>query len=42
MAFIDRITNILSQKMVGRVKNRWGDEIWPWDREGFKRPSNRS
>ena len=36
--FIDRITDTLSKKMVRKVKNRWGDEIWPWDREGFKRP----
>ena len=42
MASIDRIIDTLSKKMVHRVKNRWGDEIWPWDREGFRRPSNRS
>jgi hypothetical protein len=42
MAFINRITDTLSKKMVRKVKNRWGDEIWPWDREGFQRPSNRS
>jgi hypothetical protein len=34
---IDRITDTLSKKMVRKVKNRWGDEIWPWDREGFRR-----
>jgi len=38
MVFIDRITDTLSKKMVRKVKNRWGDEIWPWDREGFVRP----
>jgi hypothetical protein len=38
MVFIDRITDTMSKKMVRKVKNRWGDEIWPWDREGFKRP----
>jgi hypothetical protein len=38
MAFIDRITDILSKKMVRKAKNRWGDEIWPWDREGFRQP----
>ena len=27
--FIDRITDTLSKKMVQKVKNRWGDEIWP-------------
>ena len=42
MAFINRITDTLSKKMVRKVKNRWGDEVWPWDREGFRRPSNRS
>jgi hypothetical protein len=42
MVFVDRITNTLSKKMVRKVKIRWGDEIWPWDREGFKRPSSRS
>jgi hypothetical protein len=41
MSFIDRITDTLSKKMVRKVKNRWGDEIWPWDREGLKRPSGR-
>jgi hypothetical protein len=35
--FIDRITDALSKKMVRKVKNRWGDDIWPWDREGFQR-----
>ncbi len=32
MVFIDRITDTLSKKMVRRVKNRRGDEIWPWTR----------
>lgn len=34
--FIGRITDTLSKKIVRKVKNRWGDEIWPWDREGFR------
>jgi hypothetical protein len=38
MAFINRITDTLSKKMVHKVKNRWGDEIWPWDRKGSRRP----
>ena len=42
MALSDRITDTLSKKMVRKVKNRWGEDIWTWDREGFKRPSNRS
>jgi hypothetical protein len=37
MAFINRITDTLSKKMVRKVKNRWGDEIWPWDRERSSR-----
>jgi hypothetical protein len=40
MVFIDRITDTLSKKMVHKVKNRWGDEIWPWDRKGFRRPES--
>ncbi len=40
MVFIDRITDTLSKKMVRKVKNRWGYEIWPWDREGLKRPTS--
>jgi tetratricopeptide (TPR) repeat protein len=35
--FIDRITDSLSKKMVRKVMNRWGDDVWPWDREGFQR-----
>ena len=39
--FIDRITDTLSKKMVRKVKNRWGDDIWPWDRGSFKgRPAS--
>jgi tetratricopeptide (TPR) repeat protein len=38
MAFISRITDTPSKKMVRKVKNRWGNDIWPWDREGFQRP----
>ncbi len=41
MALSDRITDTLSKKMARKVKNRWAEEIWPWEREGFKRPSNR-
>jgi hypothetical protein len=40
MMFIDRITDTLSKKMVRKVNNRWGNEIWPWDREGFKRSTS--
>jgi hypothetical protein len=41
IALSDRITDTLSKEMVRKVKNRWGEKIWPWDREGFKRTSNR-
>lgn len=27
-AFIDRITDTLPKKVVRKVKNRWGNEIW--------------
>jgi hypothetical protein len=30
----------MAKKMVRKVKNRWGDEIWSWDREGFKGPQS--
>ena len=33
--FIDRITDTLSKKMVRKVHNRYGVEIWPWERDGF-------
>ncbi len=39
--FIDRITDTLSKKMVRKVKNRYGVEIWPWDRTGFQRTQPR-
>ena len=42
MAVIDRITDTLSRKMVRKVKNRWGDETWPWDRGGFKLPRSQA
>jgi len=29
----------LSMQMVRKVRNRWGDSIWPWDREGFLVPT---
>jgi hypothetical protein len=34
--FIDRITDSLSKKIVRNVKNRWGLEIWPWDRSSLR------
>jgi tetratricopeptide (TPR) repeat protein len=41
IAFINRITDTLSKEMVRKVKNRWGDEIWPWHRMGFNATSKR-
>lgn len=35
--FINRITDTMSKKMMRKVKNRWGNDIWPWDRVGFRR-----
>jgi len=40
--FIDRITDTLSKKMVRKIKNRWGDEIWPWDHSAFTRSATPS
>jgi tetratricopeptide (TPR) repeat protein len=41
MVFVERINDTLSKKMVRKVKNRWGDEIWPWDRDGCQwHPNN--
>lgn len=34
MTFIDRITDTLSKKMVRQIRNRYGVEIWPWNRSG--------
>lgn len=42
MAFINCITEILSEKMVLQVKNRWGDEIWPRAGNGSSARSHRS
>lgn len=39
-ALENRITDTLSKKMVVKVKNAWGEDIWPWDREGFERRRN--
>jgi hypothetical protein len=37
-ALENRINDTLSKKMVVKVKNRWDEDIWPWDREGFNGP----
>ncbi len=39
-SFLERTTGTLSKNKLRKDKNRWGDEIWPWDREGFKRPTS--
>jgi hypothetical protein len=36
IGFIDRITDTLSKKMVRKVKSRWDDEIWPWQRTSLR------
>ncbi len=30
--FVDGITDTLSKKMVRKVRNRFDQEVWPWDR----------
>ena len=35
--FVNDITDDLSQIMVKRIQNRYGVEIWPWERAGFTR-----
>lgn len=38
-SFIESIDDQLSLKIVRKIHNRWGDEIWPWDREGRRHPA---
>jgi tetratricopeptide (TPR) repeat protein len=35
MTLIDRITDTLSKKLVRKICNRYGVDIWPWERGGF-------
>lgn len=35
---LSSIDDRLSLKLVCKVQNRWGDEIWPWDRLGHAHP----
>jgi hypothetical protein len=35
LRFSELITGTLSKKMVRRVVNRRGVEVWPWDRQGL-------
>ncbi len=35
--FVDELTDHLSIAMVKRIQNRYGVEIWPWERPGFMR-----
>jgi hypothetical protein len=37
MTFIDRITDTLSKKIVRKIRNRYGVEVWPWERGGFRK-----
>ena len=33
--FVNEVTDALSIQMVKRIQNRYGVEIWPWERDGF-------
>jgi len=33
--FANAVTDDLSRAMVKRIQNRYGVEIWPWERAGF-------
>ena len=33
--FVNELTDDLSKEMVRRIQNRYGVEIWPWERDGF-------
>ena len=35
--FVNEINDELSRTMVCRIRNRYGLEIWPWDRDGFQK-----
>jgi len=35
--FVSGITDTLSKKLVRKVRNRYNQDIWPWDRAGFDR-----
>jgi len=35
--FINELIDDLSTAMVKRIHNRYGVEIWPWERAGFTR-----
>lgn len=32
ITFINRITDTLSKKIVQKLRNRYGAEVWPWER----------
>jgi len=42
MGFLDRITDVLSQQMVRKFKNRFGEQSWPWDKNRLKHSLIRS
>lgn len=35
--FVNELTNDLSIATVKKIQNRYGVEIWPWERSGFTR-----
>jgi hypothetical protein len=34
--WVEQISDDQSKRLVRKVKNRYGVEIWPWDRAGFR------
>jgi hypothetical protein len=40
--FVSELTDDLSKAMVKRIQNRYGVEIWPWERAGFNRSRKRT
>jgi hypothetical protein len=36
--FVNGLTDNLSKAMVKKIQNRYGVEIWPWERAGFNLP----
>lgn len=37
-AFVEAIDGQLSELIVRKIDNRWGNQIWPWDRAGHEHP----
>jgi len=41
LAFASTIDDQLSQALIQKICNRWGNEVWPWDRDGHNHPRRR-